>query len=144
MNSLKTSILEDFEDFDESIEKTDLEKIIKCLKDIDEANPHKEENIYNETINILLLGQTGCGKSTFINSFKNFMLYEDLYRLEVRNSFFMIIAINFSRRQLVKDMKKIEDKKYSKNKRTLKLNNLSDFFEPRQKLLRRSPYFDSV
>ena len=46
-----------------------------------QSKPKQEEKIYTDTINILLLGQTGCGKSTFINSFQNYMNHNDLIRL---------------------------------------------------------------
>ena len=63
------------------IDETDVDKIIKYLQEIDKGKPKQEEKIYAETLNILLLGQTGCGKSTFINSFQNYMKYSDLFRL---------------------------------------------------------------
>ena len=72
--------MEDFDYEDEVIEETDVDKIIKYLQEIDQGKPKQEEKIYAETMNILLLGQTGCGKSTFINSFQNYMKYSDLYR----------------------------------------------------------------
>ena len=78
---MKESILEDFEDKDEDIEESDVDKIIKTLQEIYQNKPKPEEKIYHDTINILLLGQTGCGKSTFINSFQNYMKHSDLYRL---------------------------------------------------------------
>ena len=81
IGKLKESILEDFDYGDEKIDEADVDKIIKYLQEIDQGKPKEEEKIYSETINILLLGQTGCGKSTFINSFQNYMKYNDLDRL---------------------------------------------------------------
>ena len=81
IDKLKESILEDFDYEDEEIDEADVDKIIKYLQEIDEGKSKQEEKIYSETINILLLGQTGCGKSTFINSFQNYMKYNDLDRL---------------------------------------------------------------
>ena len=81
IGKLKESILEDFDYEDEEIDEADVDKIIKYLQEIDEGKSKQEEKIYSETINILLLGQTGCGKSTFINSFQNYMKHCDLDRL---------------------------------------------------------------
>ena len=78
---MKDCIIEDFEDFDEEIEDIEVDKIIQYLQKIHRGKPKQEEKIYTKTINILLLGQTGCGKSTFINSFQNYMKYVDLNRL---------------------------------------------------------------
>ena len=78
---MKTSILEDFEIAEQNIEESVIDQIIKCLLEIEQSNLIQEEKIYTEEINILLLGQTGCGKSTFINAFKNYMNYEDVERL---------------------------------------------------------------
>lgn len=81
IDQLKKSILEDFEMANQEIEESVVDKIIKCLLDIEQSNLNREEKIYTEEINILLLGQTGSGKSTFINAFKNYMNYEDVERL---------------------------------------------------------------
>ena len=45
------------------------------------------DKIYAETYNVLLLGQTGCGKSTFINSFLNYMKHNDFQRLRKTQKF---------------------------------------------------------
>ena len=78
---LKESITDAFEIRGEDIEESDVNKIIMCLLEIMQSKPKQEEKIYTDTINILLLGQTGCGKSTFINSFQNYMNHNDLIRL---------------------------------------------------------------
>ena len=88
---MKASILEDFKIESKEIQESDVDKIISCLKEIEQANPHRQEKIYPETINVLLLGQTGCGKSTFINAFKNYMKHCDVYRLGFeRFAFFQV------------------------------------------------------
>ena len=84
IDQLKKSILEDFEIAEQDIEESVVDKIIKCLLEIEQSNLNREEKIYTEEINILLLGQTGCGKSTFINAFKNYMNYEDVERLSLQ------------------------------------------------------------
>ena len=79
-------VKEDFEfankiDHEEiKIEKNDLEKVARCLAKVQEIDPNAEEEIYDKTLNILLLGQTGCGKSTFINSFHNYMRHHEMIR----------------------------------------------------------------
>ena len=55
--------------------------MINYFQKIENEKSQKEEEIFTETLNILLLGQTGCGKSTFINSFFNYMRHNNLERL---------------------------------------------------------------
>ena len=72
----------EFQDDDEmQIEDSDLNKIAVCLQRIAEIDLNAVDPIYEKTVNILLLGQTGCGKSTFINSFINYMNYRELHRM---------------------------------------------------------------
>ena len=82
ISQLKTSILEDFEITEQNIEESVLDQIIKCSLKFqkEKLNIQKETN-YNEGFNILLLGQRGCGKATFINAFINYMNYVDVERL---------------------------------------------------------------
>jgi len=81
----KWSAMEPYLYFDELqksiIEETDVDKIIKYLQEIDQQEVQQGEQNYAETMNILLVGQTDCDKSTFINSFQNYMKYSDVYRL---------------------------------------------------------------
>ena len=85
LNKLKMKIKGDFE-FEQyehpeiQIDDMDLERLAQCLKKVETINPNEEEVIYEKTLNILLLGQTGCGKSTFINSFQNYMRHDDMSR----------------------------------------------------------------
>ncbi|KAJ8965089.1 hypothetical protein NQ314_004390 [Rhamnusium bicolor] len=57
-----------------SSDESDVEKKIKTLKINEKAD-----------INILLLGETGVGKSTFINSVANYITYTDLKKAEEEN-----------------------------------------------------------
>ena len=86
---LENQIKDEFEFQDDEtmqIEDSDLNKIAVCLQHIAEIDPNEADHIYEKTVNILLLGQTGCGKSTFINSFVNYMNYQELNRV-VLNTF---------------------------------------------------------
>ena len=87
---LENQIKDEFEFQDDEtmqIEDSDLNKIAVCLQHIAEIDPNEADHIYEKTVNILLLGQTGCGKSTFINSFVNYMNYQELNRV-VLNTFY--------------------------------------------------------
>ena len=80
MIEIKETIIEDFEFKDEEIKETEIDKIIKYFSSR-LRRPTEKENIHTETLNILLLGQIGCGKSTFINSFLNYMNHSHVHRL---------------------------------------------------------------
>ena len=93
---MKESIEEDFDNNDiDEIEESEIDKIIEYLKQIQGKKPKQDQQNYTKVINILLLGQTGCGKSTFINSFQNYMNHNDLYRLCVLKKIFFVVIINF-------------------------------------------------
>lgn len=73
-----------------SSEESDVEE---KLIDLDDEEDREDHNIYN----ILLLGETGVGKSTFINSVANFLTFK-YFDIVAKNSLIVPIPSMFSMR----------------------------------------------
>ena len=74
--------LEDFEDFLDPKDALAVLNKVREIRDINSVskrlNTNQKKIDSAEIVNVLLLGQTGIGKTTFINSLANYMLYESL------------------------------------------------------------------
>ncbi|CAF4799604.1 unnamed protein product, partial [Rotaria sp. Silwood2] len=80
------------------------------ISSLDNINPSLSSSSLvsnDETINILLLGETGVGKSTFINAFANYLLFQSFEEAETNEpivvipvSFIMTIGENFQERKV--------------------------------------------
>ncbi|KAL7935360.1 hypothetical protein V8C35DRAFT_333874 [Trichoderma chlorosporum] len=66
--------------------KYDVKELRKCLSKLNEAN----------YVNILILGETGVGKSTFINAFVNYLTFSTLDEAKACDELVSVIPCSFS------------------------------------------------
>ncbi|KAK9717876.1 Ankyrin repeats (3 copies) [Popillia japonica] len=80
--------------------KTQQIRVLKWLKSknilVNETLLSYMTNEPKETYNLLLVGETGVGKSTFVNAFANYLIFETLEQAKESKTMYSLIPSNFT------------------------------------------------